>query len=302
MTPVGELAESYESWLARQTDAKGRAPLFPYIGSGIGHGPLVQLSDGSVKWDMINGIGVHMFGHGDLDLVGTALRGAIADTVMQGNLQFNTEVIEFGELLAGEAARGSNLKHAFLINSGALANESALKVCFQKNAPADRVLAFSGAFAGRTMAMVQIGDSAAGRIGLPHDLAVDYVPFYDPRDGEASIAESLNTLDELRGGSGIWLFSLRVRSILLPAGEAPIEIQLRTGFNLVAWFGPAVEPAEAAASLGGAVDSISRWNPRQEAFETWGPRRPDALNTLDLLRSGDGVWVEVDRDVIWKQR
>ncbi len=144
-----ELVESYESYLARQAEAKGRPPLYPYVGSGLGNGPLVQLADGSVKWDMINGIGVHMFGHGDPDLVATALRASLADTVMQGNLQFNADVIELAEVLLEQAGRGSQLKRCFLINSGALANESALKVCFQKNAPAGRVLAFAGAFAGR---------------------------------------------------------------------------------------------------------------------------------------------------------
>ena len=191
-----ELAESYESYLARQAEAKGRRPLYPYVGSGLGNGPLVQLADGSVKWDLISGIGVHMFGHSDPDLVATALRASLGDTVMQGNLQFNAEPIELAEVLLAQAAGGSNLKHCFLINSGALANESALKVCCQKNSPADRVLAFAGAFAGRTMAMIQIGDSAAGRDGLPCDLHVDYVPFFDADRPQESTADALRVLDE----------------------------------------------------------------------------------------------------------
>lgn len=191
-----ELAESYEAFLSRQGDAKGRPPLYPYVGSGLGNGPLVQLADGSVKWDLINGIGVHMFGHGDPDLVATALRASLGDTVMQGNLQFNTDVIELAEVLLEQAGRTSAIKHCFLINSGALANESALKVCCQKNAPAGRVLTFAGAFAGRTMAMIQIGDSAAGRAGLPTTLHVDYVPFYDADRPEASTAAAMQAMDE----------------------------------------------------------------------------------------------------------
>jgi len=195
--PAAELAGAYERDLERYARSKGRAALYPYVGSGLGRGPLVQLADGSVKWDMINGIGVHMFGHGDPDIVATSLRAALADTTMQGNLQFNADAVELSELLVREAGRGSRLAHCFLINSGALANESGLKVCFQKHAPADRVLAFRGSFAGRTMAMVQIGDSAAGRVGLPLDLAVDYVPFYDPRRPSQSTAETLAALDDL---------------------------------------------------------------------------------------------------------
>ncbi len=195
--PARELAESYERYLARQEAVKGRPAWYPYVGSGLGRGPLVQLADGSVKWDMINGIGVHMFGHSDPDLVARALKAAISDTVMQGNLQFGTEAIELAELLLAEAGRSSRLAHCFLINSGALANESALKVCLQHNSPASRVLAFAEGFAGRTTSLVQIGDSAAGRVGLPLNVAVDYVPFYDPRRPEESTREAVERLRQL---------------------------------------------------------------------------------------------------------
>src|SRR5690606_30775571 len=76
-------------------------------------------------------------------------------------------------------------------NSGAMANESALKVCYQKNAPASRVIAFSDCFMGRSVTMAQIGDSAAGRVGIPLTTQVDYVPFYDPDLGEESTRNSV---------------------------------------------------------------------------------------------------------------
>jgi 4-aminobutyrate aminotransferase-like enzyme len=193
--PSPELAENYEAALARLTQTRGRPPFFPYLGSGLGRGALVQLADGSVKWDMISGIGVHAFGHSDPDLVATALRAALSDTVMQGNLLLDAEVVETAELLVQEAARGSRIRHCFLINSGALANEAALKVCFQKRSPADRVLAFRDAFAGRTTAMAQITDSAALRAGLPTTLDVDYVPFFDAERRD-STPEALRALDE----------------------------------------------------------------------------------------------------------
>ena len=193
--PDPDLAAVFRDFLERQAVTKGRPPYFSYIGSGLGNGPLVRLRDGSVKWDMINGIGVHMFGHSDPDLVATALRAALGDTVMQGNLQFNPSAIEAAEFLLSEAGRTSALRHCFLINSGALANESALKICLQKNAPADRVLAFNHCFAGRTTTMVQIGDSAAGRMGIPVTMPVDYIPFFDPDAPDASTREALDRLD-----------------------------------------------------------------------------------------------------------
>jgi acetylornithine/N-succinyldiaminopimelate aminotransferase len=194
--PVAARAETFKAYLDRVAAAKGKPPLFPFVGSGLGNGPLVELADGSVKWDMICGIGVHLFGHSEPDLVATALRAAMGDTVMQGNLQFNHDSTLFAETLLTEASRASRLRHAFLTNSGAMANESALKVCYQRNAPASRVIAFEHCFMGRSTALAQIGDSAAGRVGLPLNVLVDYVPFYDPEGGDRSIAAAVRRLQE----------------------------------------------------------------------------------------------------------
>ncbi|MEO0483175.1 MAG: aminotransferase class III-fold pyridoxal phosphate-dependent enzyme [Planctomycetota bacterium] len=177
--PIDGLSESYEAFMARAGEVRGRPLVYPYIGSGLGNGALVEMLDGSVKWDMICGIGVHFFGHSDPDLTRANLEAGLADTVKNGNLQSNFEAYEFGEVLLKQAAKRSNLKHAFLTTSGAMANESALKVCYQKKAPASRVIAFKDCFMGRSITMAQIGDSAGGRQGIPLNTHVDYMPFYD---------------------------------------------------------------------------------------------------------------------------
>ena len=59
-----------------------------------------------MKWDMITGIGVHGFGHGDPELTAIAVEAASQDTVMQGNLQCNSEPIRFAETLRAAARRG----------------------------------------------------------------------------------------------------------------------------------------------------------------------------------------------------
>ncbi|MDE0887983.1 MAG: aminotransferase class III-fold pyridoxal phosphate-dependent enzyme [Phycisphaerales bacterium] len=194
--PVDGGTETLEGWLARSAEARGKGALYPYVGSGIGNGPLVELVDGSVKWDMINGIGVHMFGHSDPGLVRVALESALGDVVMEGNLQYNSESIETAEFLSQEAAKGSRLSNCFTTNSGAMANESALKVCQQKTNGAPRVIAFQDCFLGRSTTMAQIGDSAAGRVGIPLNTHVDYMPFYDPAMGERSIEMAVWHLDE----------------------------------------------------------------------------------------------------------
>jgi 4-aminobutyrate aminotransferase-like enzyme len=177
--PRPELKESYDAAMARAAAVRGRNLLYPYVGSGIGNGALVELADGSVKWDMICGIGVHFFGHSDAELIEAALRGSLGDTVKQGNLQANFEPHAFSEVLLAEAAKGSKLKYAYLSTSGCMANENALKVCMQKHYPAKRVLAFRDCFMGRSTTMASIGDSHEGRVGLPIVADVDYMPFFD---------------------------------------------------------------------------------------------------------------------------
>ncbi len=177
--PKSEHKIGYDRLLAEAAEVRGRGLYYPFIGSGMGNGALVELADGSVKFDMICGIGVHFFGHSEPEFADVAVEAALGDTVMQGNLQMNDDAVRFAQTLVGEASKVSRLKHAFVTNSGAMANESALKVCFQKHAPASRVIAFQDCFMGRTWTLSQIGDSAAGRTGLPLNTLVDYMPFYD---------------------------------------------------------------------------------------------------------------------------
>ncbi len=173
------LKESYDSYMKRAADTRGRALLYPYLGSGLGNGALVELMDGSVKWDMINGIGVYFFGHSDADQIRTAVKASLNDTLQHGNLQSGWEAYEFAETLLKLAARSSRLKHCYSSTSGCMANENAVKVCYQKHAPASRVIAFKDCFMGRSVTMSQIGDAAANRVGIPLSTQVDYMPFYD---------------------------------------------------------------------------------------------------------------------------
>ncbi|MBX3363269.1 MAG: aminotransferase class III-fold pyridoxal phosphate-dependent enzyme [Phycisphaeraceae bacterium] len=177
--PVSGAIADYAAMMQRAADVRGRALLYPYLSSGVGNGALIELADGSVKWDMICGIGVHFFGHSDADLVAAAVEAGIDDTVKQGNLQSNFEAYEFAETLLNEAKKQSRLKYCFPCTSGAMANENALKVCYQKHMPASRVLAFKDCFMGRSVTMAQIGDAAAYRVGVPLTVGVDYMPFWD---------------------------------------------------------------------------------------------------------------------------
>lgn len=188
--PVKEQVLRSDELIQAFSLTRGANLFYPYIGKGIGHGSLVELLDGSVKYDMISGIGVHYFGHSHLGLVEVAIDAALSDILLQGNLQQNLDSLELSELLVN----ASGLPHCFLSTSGVMANENALKIAFQKNAPANRILAFERCFGGRSLTFSQITDKPVFREGLPLNLPVDYVPFYDHRRPEESTAEAILTL------------------------------------------------------------------------------------------------------------
>lgn len=179
--PREELKTSYAQALQQFADLRGGALYYPYLGSGLGRGVLVELADGSVKYDMITGIGVHYLGHSSPALLDSSIDAALADTVMQGNLQQDLVPLDVSKVLVALARKnGAGLSHAFLTTSGAMANENALKLVLSKKSPASRILAFERTFAGRTIVLAQVTDKAAYRTGLPTVLNVDYVPFFDP--------------------------------------------------------------------------------------------------------------------------
>ena len=168
---------------------RGRPLFYKYAGTGRGRGPYVELKDGSVKLDLINGIGVHIFGHSHPTVLKASLEGSLNDVLMQGHLQMNQEYLDFSQTVIG-MAKGSPLKHGWISPSGSMANENALKMARQKNSPARYVIAMKDSFAGRTTMMAEVTDNPKYKVGLPEYNEVLRIPFYDkndPQSGEKSL-------------------------------------------------------------------------------------------------------------------
>lgn len=176
--PQASLVEKYHEAVERLSKHRGMNLYYPYMGSGCGNGALVELGDGSVKYDFISGIGPHYFGHGHPMIVEAALDAALGDTLMQGNLQQNDDAA----LLMDRLVHHSGMDHCFLTTSGSMAVDNAVKIAFQHRHPAARLLAFERCFAGRSLAASQITDKPEFRDGIPTLLAVDYIPYFDPVD------------------------------------------------------------------------------------------------------------------------
>ncbi|HXZ88427.1 MAG TPA: aminotransferase class III-fold pyridoxal phosphate-dependent enzyme, partial [Candidatus Binataceae bacterium] len=200
LTPAQMVAE-----LADLAASRGRPAFYPYLGSGLGRGARAMLADGRWVLDFALGIGVHLFGHGNLDLIETALRAAASDLVMQGNLVFNREYGRLMKTILAHVPRG--MEHCWLSLSGADANENALKLIRQKRDGHPGIIAFRGCFHGRTSAMAEITDRPDYRVGQPRTFPVGYIPFFDRRDPD-SPAKTLGAMREIirRGSDRIAAF------------------------------------------------------------------------------------------------
>ncbi len=188
--------EEYLTALEEFNRLRGRELYYPFLGSGLGSGPYVELADGSVKLDMITGIGVQFFGHSHQGLMEEVILGLPSD-VMQGNLQPGLEALELLKTLLAKVGKGSRLSHGWISCSGTMSNEVALKIIRQKKFPATRILAFKDCFAGRSTALQEITDNAAYRQGQPIYGEVGYLPFYDEKVGlSSSIEATLRALQD----------------------------------------------------------------------------------------------------------
>ncbi len=184
-----EARERYRAEIEALSKLKGREQYFSYLSNGIGCGPFVELTDGSVKLDLITGIGINFFGHSHPALMEEVLNGITSD-IMQGNLQPGFESMELLRTLLGLVGPKSRLKHAWLFGSGTMSNETALKIIRQKKFPATKLFAFADCFAGRSTAMQEVTDNPKYREGQPVYGEVHHLPFYDPKLGVKASAEA----------------------------------------------------------------------------------------------------------------
>ncbi|MDE0119506.1 MAG: aminotransferase class III-fold pyridoxal phosphate-dependent enzyme [Bdellovibrionales bacterium] len=188
--------------------SRGRALLYPYLGSGRGKGVYVELLDGSIKMDLLGGVGVQILGHGHKEIQRASLRAGLSDVLMQGHLLLNREYKELSCKLLDLVPKEAKLKYVWLSSSGSMANENALKMVRQKKSPRRKILAFDRAFAGRTTLMSEITSNPKVKEGLPSYDEVLRVPFYDPKDPGRSLKILKSHLE--REGDNICAFIFEI--------------------------------------------------------------------------------------------
>ncbi len=172
------------------------APLFfNYLSSGRGHGPFTQLVDGSVKYDLIESIGVNLLGHSHPLYIKAHLEMATADTIMCGNLMTYQHAHRTTKAILDSVSK-TRLKHFWYACSGSLSNDIALKLIWQKKAPKYKIIAFEKAFAGRSVATQDITYNAGYREGMLKTIPVTHVPHYDYKNPEKAVAKTLEALNQ----------------------------------------------------------------------------------------------------------
>ena len=117
-----------------------------------GQAALVWDVDGKEYVDCMAGYGVALVGHCNPRVV-SAVKDQADRLITSHPSLYNPVRSQFLEKLSGISPRG--LDHAFLSNSGAEANECAIKLA-RKYTGRKEIIAFTGSFHGKTMGAVSI--------------------------------------------------------------------------------------------------------------------------------------------------
>lgn len=169
-----------------------------------GKGCKVWDTEGTEYLDLYGGHAVISVGHSHPVYV-----KAITEQVNKLGFYSNSVINSLQQVLADKLGKacGYDDYSLFLINSGAEANENALKLASFHNGK-KRVLAFEHAFHGRTSAAVRVTDNPKIIAPVNEDLAVTYLPLNDSAAVEAELKKgdvSSVIIEGIQGVGGIQL-------------------------------------------------------------------------------------------------
>lgn len=148
------------AWIARndRVISPSYTPIYPLV-CARGYGCTVEDVDGNLFLDFTAGIAVNSVGHCHPEVTAAVAEQAATLMHMSGTDFYYGPEIELAERLA-RLAPGDSPKRVFFCNSGAEANEGALKLARYATGR-HRVIACYGAFHGRTYGAMSLGGSKA---------------------------------------------------------------------------------------------------------------------------------------------
>ncbi len=230
-----------------------------------GEGPYVYDTDGKKYLDFLAGIAVNVLGHAHPQLV-KAIAEQAARLIHCSNLYYTVPQAN----LANKLSELSGLERIFLANSGAEANEGAIKLArkYAKTISQDKVniITAENSFHGRTLATLTATAQPKYQKGYePLPQGFDYVPYNDI----AALAAMMNDktaavmLEPIQGEGGIQVpdaaYLAKVRELCDQHGALLILDEIQTGMGrtgkLFAFQHTAVLPdiVTLAKGLGGGV-------------------------------------------------
>ena len=172
-----------------------------------GEGSRLRDADGREYIDLGTGISVNSFGHGHPELV-EAVTAQAGRLLHASNLYY----VESTVRLAEELVDATFAERVFFCNSGAEANEAAIKIVRRHASDAGRgpdereIITFEGSFHGRTLATVTATAQPKYHEGFePLPGGFTYCPFNDPEALEAAVSERTCAvmLEPVQGEGGV---------------------------------------------------------------------------------------------------
>ncbi len=258
---------SYTDEQIYAVDKADYLPVFARYQIVLDHGDGVNVYDtaGKKYIDFLGGIAVNVLGHGNKELV-----KAIADQATRMIHVSNLYYTEAQATAAEKLVKLSGLDRAFFANSGAEANEGAIKLArkytHQKDAEKSTIITAWHSFHGRTLATLTATAQPKYQEGFgPLPAAFDYVTYGDLAELESKMNDKVSAvmLETIQGEGGVYVPSAEylkgVRALCDKYGALLIfdEIQCgigRTG-SFFAYDGFGVKPdiVTLAKGLAGGV-------------------------------------------------
>lgn len=199
-----------------------------------GKGCHVWDSEGNEYLDLYGGHAVISVGHSHPTYV-----KAITEQVNKLGFYSNSVINSLQQKLADKLGKASGYDDysLFLINSGAEANENALKLASFHNRK-KRVIAFKHAFHGRTSAAVRVTDNPKIIAPVNEDLAVTYLPLNDASAVEEELKKgdvSSVIIEGIQGVGGIQLptddFMRELRNLCTTYDACLILDEIQSGYG-----------------------------------------------------------------------
>ena len=196
----------------------------PLVGLSHGKGAEVWDSNGKRYLDLLGGIATNLLGHGNEEIA-AAISGQVSQLTHISNFYMHEPVVALAEKL--QSFTGDSTARTFFCNSGAEANEAALKL--SRLTGRTKIIATDGAFHGRTMGALSLTGQPSKRDPFkPLIKGIKHLPFGDVEAARKAITKKIAMfiVEPIQGENGV---------VVPPAGylRALRELTEKTGTLLV---------------------------------------------------------------------